>query len=244
MVLMKNIKKARDLKGFTLIELLVVISIVSLLISILLPALAGARKAARTIACANNTRSQVTAVLSYAADYQSHGPGYGQSNPLLFDNPASIASASILLDQLDDYIKIKSQVWHCPSDTIYYHDQYNQHFASFGGSSNATSYSNGLTRKKLTTFNWGETVDWRVELLPIENEAWRVYNASGQAITKASKQPITADAAWWIYKYDDLWQVPHDGNTVNVSFLDGHVSRHEVKTTGFFWDMGPARIDW
>lgn len=237
-------KNRRDSKGFTLIELLVVISIVSLLISILLPALASARKSAQTIACANNTRSHVTAVLSYAADYQSHGPGYGQTLPLLFDNPTAMATGSVLLDQLDDYIKMGSQVWHCPSDTIYYHENYNQHFAAFGGSSKATSYSNGLTRKKLTTFVWGETDDWRVELLPIRNEAWRVYNGSGKAIVKASKQPMTADAAWWIYKLQDLYQVPHPGSTVNISFLDGHVGRYVVMTTGNFWDMGPARVNW
>jgi len=54
--------------GFTLIELLVVISIISLLVAMLLPALAGARFRARAIACASNVRQQGIAILGYAND--------------------------------------------------------------------------------------------------------------------------------------------------------------------------------
>jgi prepilin-type processing-associated H-X9-DG protein len=54
--------------GFTLIALLVVISIIALLISILLPALAGARDAAVSINCANNNRQLLMAFKMYAAD--------------------------------------------------------------------------------------------------------------------------------------------------------------------------------
>ncbi|MFG0249810.1 MAG: type II secretion system protein [Phycisphaeraceae bacterium JB051] len=54
--------------GFTLIELLVVISIVSLLVAILLPALASARNQARLIACRSNMRQCGLIVDMYATD--------------------------------------------------------------------------------------------------------------------------------------------------------------------------------
>jgi len=56
--------------GFTLIELLVVISIVSLLIAILLPALAKAREAANSVKCLANYRQIGVSLHAYAEDYK------------------------------------------------------------------------------------------------------------------------------------------------------------------------------
>ncbi len=54
--------------GFTLIELLVVISIMSLLMSILLPALSRARELGKRIVCQSNLRQLTFAWTMYAMD--------------------------------------------------------------------------------------------------------------------------------------------------------------------------------
>jgi prepilin-type N-terminal cleavage/methylation domain-containing protein/prepilin-type processing-associated H-X9-DG protein len=61
--------------GFTLVELLVVIGIIALLISILMPSLARARRAANAIACGSNIRSILQAMQMYVAENKGYFPG-------------------------------------------------------------------------------------------------------------------------------------------------------------------------
>lgn len=63
-------------RGFTLIELLVVISIIAVLVAILLPALAGAPRSARTTQCASNIRQLAIANTAYSIDHdERYVPG-------------------------------------------------------------------------------------------------------------------------------------------------------------------------
>lgn len=64
----------RHLQAFTLIELLVVIAIIAILISILMPSLAGARERSRSVVCRTQMREIGTGAVMYAQDYGMYPP--------------------------------------------------------------------------------------------------------------------------------------------------------------------------
>ena len=113
--------------AFTLIELLVVISIVSLLISILLPALAKARNSARILECATHERQLGYAITIYSVDYHDYIPAKGYASPTekiyCYDDLLSGYDGRHLAQwQIDSQfiysIWVRSPLYRCPLDDI------------------------------------------------------------------------------------------------------------------------------
>lgn len=104
---------SRRRSGFTLIELLVVISIISLLISVLLPALSTARQSASAVQCSSNLRQVINAVLMYANDNGDRPPFCAWNRQEADDSIAGYGSyggALAVNGYLDD-----PQPYYCPT---------------------------------------------------------------------------------------------------------------------------------
>jgi prepilin-type N-terminal cleavage/methylation domain-containing protein/prepilin-type processing-associated H-X9-DG protein len=76
-------------RAFTLIELLTVVAVIAVLVSMLLPAVARLRKQARAVQCSHNLREIGSAVMIFATNNDSRGPGGGN-----FGSPPSGSSMS------------------------------------------------------------------------------------------------------------------------------------------------------
>lgn len=110
-------------RGFTLIEVLLVLSILSLLATLLFPALVTARGKARSMACASNLRQIGIGILLYAQDNDDFYPRAVDPTDRAFpfqwghipEFEAAIPQIGLLHVVMRPYLQ-SAQVWACPSD--------------------------------------------------------------------------------------------------------------------------------
>ena len=116
--------RPRDRGGFTLIELLVVMGIVSMLMSLLLPAVQSAREAARLAQCTNNLKQIALALATYENDLgampagMTYMPLPGTQN--VTSTHGIFVSLLPYLDQrpLYDSVNFRCCIWTLPNLTI------------------------------------------------------------------------------------------------------------------------------
>ena len=108
-------RRARTRAGFTLVELMTVVGIISILIALLIPAMAGARRAAQATQCASNLRQLTNALVSYSTEFRGSFPPNVGAMKMYWYNQSAIGrwirtTAPAGSDQCIDGVFV------CPSD--------------------------------------------------------------------------------------------------------------------------------
>ena len=121
---MSTITYSRRATAFTLVEVLVVIAIISILASLLLPALSSAKNKAKGAACLSNLRQWGHAVLLYGGDFEDQMPRDGMNVGGTYGtagtsgNPNDVAA---WFNLLPGYVNERplSNYWTSPGTTSY-----------------------------------------------------------------------------------------------------------------------------
>jgi len=205
-------------RGFTLIELLVVIAIIAILAGILLPAMRGARRNARTVECQAQVKGIASALLMYANDRRlglpqadSAGFGYWSGTENNLEDKIGGGDGE---RALDEYIK-NQDAFECPSDLG---NVFGQNGSSYAYAAAGTTHDGILPVA-------GPQLKITSPILSAASVKATIYDAIFK--NNANTTPANASEKW------------HDTTFLkaNIGFLDGHAET--IKSQGYTSTAAP-----
>ena len=195
----------RNKHGFTLIELLIVIAIISLLVSILLPALSTAKDLAKTAVCMTNAKNIGLTFQFYANDFEGKAPPLYNLGGMW---PAMNTWAGFFMQT---YYDGSIEPFNCPVAEGIFTVALNAAAIHYG----YNSYIYGVPGT-----NFSDPRCWRgtLEHMPQPGEIILVAD---------TVKDITNPISGWYYVYDyfpNIHPRHNGGQDVNTLYCDGHVA--------------------
>jgi prepilin-type N-terminal cleavage/methylation domain-containing protein/prepilin-type processing-associated H-X9-DG protein len=233
--------------GFTLVELLVVIGIIALLISILLPALNGARESARTVQCLSNMRQLGLATAQYQNDHAGWFPPAVFPSGAAYNNRTAALWPGVLY--LGGYTP-NMDVYICPSVP----EQLGYRFRRIVETQDMFENQTWLGLRNVhygvnIQHIWGDSAGWyRRKTGGVDERGTPVritqVRSASQKISMTDARNNTEPTGWFVV---NSWMASatahpvdarHRNNGVNVLWVDGHATTIRVGNPFNPWATG------
>jgi prepilin-type N-terminal cleavage/methylation domain-containing protein/prepilin-type processing-associated H-X9-DG protein len=222
-------KQSRN--AFTLIELLVVISIISLLIAVLLPALGSARKSSQAIVCANNLRQLYLGGNMYTDDNKGYYPRVGDmtgtgvyptvswfdwwvAHIMTYTGQATRSNAEASGG-------VAKTIWDCPTNPAL-------QCSNAAASNYLCNYETSWDFVPSTGGTLGRPTLWR-------KTSNILYLADSRQIAGTTVNYNFTTAGFGLRTAVQAWHL----DACNITFLDGHVKREKLREAGDIFPEAP-----
>ena len=241
-------RQTKKNRGFTLVEILVVLALITILISLLLPAVNVARKQAEQVVCASHMRQVVMANIAYTMDYRGYWadpPSIGDDDPFrpgLNQFGVPFMSKMYFMETMGiirydcgtlwPYLATGTNRTYPQQGVIGRGSEYLRRImtcpsdteeiknSALGGNGVGNAGNHWLKRNY--TYSWNVLITYSVGGLQVAKTVGKIKDSSNKIILMEEAAPN--DGVSWI-AIDDMDDTPnwvHRGRA-NYAFVDGHV---------------------